>query len=63
MKRGMSKKEVRKYLGNDKDMEKFMEWIGGQTCPVLKNGEGGFYKWDVERFKYNVLRGRPTYFD
>lgn len=26
----------------------FWKKFGINTCPVLPNGEGGYYKWDVE---------------
>jgi len=59
---GMTREEVQAYLGA-RFMEKFNDWIAGQTCPVLPGGKTGFYKWDVERFADAILERKPTYFD
>jgi hypothetical protein len=31
-------------------MTKFRRWIRGQTCPILDDGEWGYYECDVNRF-------------
>jgi hypothetical protein len=30
--------------------QEFNEWIVGQTCPLLPDGNIGFFAWDVHRF-------------
>ncbi len=58
----LSSEQTRKYL-SDRMWKKFGEWITGQTCPVLKNGKYGYFKWDVERFADWVLKKKSTYWD
>ena len=44
-------------------LDRFIKWMSGQTVPVLKNGESGYYSHDVKRFVDLALYGTPTYFD
>jgi len=45
----------------------FAEWMGGQTCPGVKDKQGrmvlGVFRHDVERYFDSLLQGKPTYFD
>ena len=59
---GMTEEEVKTYI-REENWNKFVEWIGGQTCPVLEDGVLGYFPWDVERFKNLVLKDKPTYWD
>jgi len=47
--------------------EHFTEWMGGQTCPGVKDEQGrlvpGIFRHDVERYLESLLQGKPTYFD
>ena len=45
----------------------FLQWMHGQTGPVIKDAKGksvcGIFRHDVERYLNGILHGRPTYFD
>ncbi len=46
-----TKKQVKKILKeNDIKWSDFIKWMMGQTCPILKDGEMGFYQYDVDRY-------------
>lgn len=58
---GRPEKEIKCYV--DTMRKGFTKWMGGQTVPVLENGETGYYSWDVKRYIDKMLYGTPTYFD
>jgi len=41
----------------------FIDWIGGQTCPILSNGLCGYYWYDVNRFVQWKRGGLKPIFD
>jgi len=46
---GYTKEEISKIIKIYNISEKvFNEKFGINTCPILSNGECGYYKWDVE---------------
>ena len=46
---GYTRKEVEAICKKEKiPMDKFWDKFGVNTCPVLPNGEGGYFKHDVE---------------
>lgn len=58
---GWSGVKARKYL-SQRMWDKFLEWVEGQTCPVIR-GRLGVYEHDVKRFADMVLEGKRTYWD
>ena len=59
---GMTEKQVKEYL-NSRVWAHFCKWMTGQTCPVLSDEKGGYFKHDVERYANGILEGKPTYWD
>jgi len=60
-----SKERTKEYL-SARIWDKFSDWIGGQTCPIIKRKgkkETGYYSWDVERFADAILENIKTYWD
>lgn len=45
----MREKQVRETIG-DKNWNKFIEWMQGQTCSAYPNGETNYYEHDVQAF-------------
>jgi hypothetical protein len=46
-----SKQQVQKLLKeNNLKWADFIKWMRGQTCPILDDGECGFYQYDVDRY-------------
>jgi len=41
----------------------FRKWMFGQTCPILLDGTGGVYQWDVERYIEWKVKGVTPVFD
>lgn len=72
---GLSANQVKIVLaefGFDNDgLQRFYEWMDGQTCPVIARGgdfnkvrwEGGVYEHDLFRWIESQKTGRPTVWD
>jgi hypothetical protein len=46
-----TKKKVEMILkANDLSWDEFIKWMRGQTCPILEDGECGYYQYDVGRY-------------
>ena len=62
----LSEEQARELI-QDRVWEHFTEWLGGQTCPGVKDRQGrvvpGIFRHDVERYLELLLHGKPTYFD
>lgn len=63
---------LREFGFNDKQLNKFNEWMYGQTCPVVPRhsrdtGEliekGGVYEYDLFRWIENQKKGTPLIWD
>lgn len=60
---GLTKDEVMALIAARVWKEAFTPWLSGQTCPVLENGEPGYFSHDVERFLDAIIHRKVTYFD
>lgn len=72
---GLSENQVRvifKEIGLPHYTERFFQWIGGQTCPMVARHDRktpketwvvGFYEYDVFRFIRSIRTGRSPIFD
>ena len=62
----LSEKQARELI-RKRVWKHFTEWMGGQTCPGIKDEQGrvvpGIFRHDVERYLESLLHGKPTYFD
>jgi hypothetical protein len=51
---------------DDKTKQSLMEFMGGQTMPLIESGDtfitDAVYLWDYENF-LNKMKGKPHFFD
>ncbi len=55
----MISEEVEELIGKE-NMEKFHNWMYGQTVGLTEDGKLDYYKWDVDKFCYKLnIRHTP----
>jgi hypothetical protein len=52
------KEDVLKIIGK-KNWKQFSKWMIGQGAPIMSNGQKGYFRHDVDKFKKHYIDGIP----